>query len=74
MSEQINVRQQAEQSVIGALLQRPELFDSISHIIAGEDFASLAHREIFGEREPGQRSDAAFTLYGALPLGFQIRS
>lgn len=51
MSDQKNSRNQAEQSVLGGLLQRPELFDSISLTITAEDFFSDAHRHIFAAIE-----------------------
>lgn len=51
MSDQKNQRQHAEQAVLGGLLQRPELFDSISLTITAEDFFSDAHRHIFAAIE-----------------------
>lgn len=51
MSSQTNPRQHAEQAALGGLLQRPELFDSISLTITAEDFFSDAHRHIFAAIE-----------------------
>lgn len=47
MNIQPNPRSQAEQSVLGGLLQRPELFDAISGKVTADDFFSDAHRAIF---------------------------
>ena len=47
MNAHHNPRNQAEQSVLGGLLQRPELFDSICLTVTADDFFSDAHRLIF---------------------------
>ncbi len=41
------VSYEAEQSVIGAVLLKPDVFGDINNIVSGEDFYVEAHREIF---------------------------
>ena len=51
MTTKHNPRMQAEQAVLGGLLQRPEMFDSICLTVTADDFFSDAHRLIFATIE-----------------------